>query len=85
MWERTFDAIGEGILVYDEEQNIVRCNANAAEMIDHGHGLVAGRSFPEAFARIFGKPAAHHYLCFFAWFLHRRAELIGLLICPECP
>jgi signal transduction histidine kinase len=62
MWERTFDAIGEGILVYDGEQNIVRCNANAAEMIDHGHGLVAGRSFPEAFARIFGKPAAHHYL-----------------------
>src|SRR5262245_26222117 len=33
IWEQTFDAIAEGILVYDRHMRIVRCNARAAEMI----------------------------------------------------
>jgi PAS domain S-box-containing protein len=62
MWEKTFDAIGEGILVYDQQQKIVRCNTTAAEMIATGSGSVVGQSFPEAFARTFGKTAADLYL-----------------------
>src|SRR5262249_53031318 len=62
MWEKTFDAIGEGILLYDDEQKIVRCNAKAAEMIDTDSGSVVGHSFPEAFARTFGETAADYYL-----------------------
>ena len=34
IWEQTFDAIGEGILVYDAAKRIVRCNSRAAEMIE---------------------------------------------------
>src|SRR5215813_3748948 len=62
MWEKTFDAIGEGILLYDDEQKIVRCNTKAAEMIDTDSGSVVGHSFPEAFARTFGETAADYYL-----------------------
>ena len=62
VWEKTFDAIDEGILVYDREQKIVRCNARAAEMIQMSPASAVGASFPDAFARTFGKPAADHYL-----------------------
>src|SRR5262249_32837482 len=47
---------------YDEAQNIVRCNAKAAEMIDTDSGSVVGQPFPEALARTFGKTAADYYL-----------------------
>ena len=62
VWEKTFDAIDEGILVYDREQKIVRCNARAAEMIELSPASAVGASFPDAFARTFGQPAADHYL-----------------------
>jgi PAS domain S-box-containing protein len=62
IWEKTFDAIGEkGMLVYDEERRIVRCNARAAEMLDLQPQEVIGLSFPDAFIRLFGRQAAVHY------------------------
>ena len=62
IWEQTFDAIGEkGILVYDEAKQIVRCNAQAAEMLDLQPQEVMRLSFPEAFTRLFGQQAAAHY------------------------
>ena len=61
IWETTFDAIGEGILVYDR-QRVIRCNAKAAEMMDMTLDEVIGLSFNDAFARMFGKRAAEYYL-----------------------
>lgn len=62
IWEKTFDAIVEkGILVYDDERRIVRCNARAAEMLELQPHEVIGLSFPDAFIRLFGKQAAVHY------------------------
>ncbi len=62
IWERTFDAIGEGILVHDHEMRIVRCNARAAEMLDTQPSEVIGLTFSDAFARLFGKQTADYYL-----------------------
>jgi PAS domain S-box-containing protein len=62
IWEQTFDAIGEGILVHDYQMQIVRCNARAAEMLEMQPADVIGLSFSEVFARLFGKRAAAYYL-----------------------
>jgi signal transduction histidine kinase len=61
IWEQTFEAIGEGILVCDQ-QRVTRCNAKAAEMMDMDPSAVIGLSFSDAFARMFGKRAAEYYL-----------------------
>jgi PAS domain S-box-containing protein len=62
IWEQTFDAIGEGILVYDKDKTIVRCNAGAAEMMEIQPEAVIGLSFGDAFARLFGRQAVDYYL-----------------------
>ena len=71
IWENTFDAIGEGILVYDSARGILRCNARAAEMMETDAASMIGLSFREAFARAkeriegrsrTGKRAADYYL-----------------------
>ncbi len=62
IWEKTFDAIGEGILVHDSQMRIVRCNTQAAEMLGVTPAEVIGLKFSEAFARLFGKQAADYYL-----------------------
>lgn len=62
IWERTFDAIEEGIIVHDYEMRIVRCNAKAAEMMDKQPAQVIGLSFIDAFAILFGKRAAAYHL-----------------------
>lgn len=62
IWEQTFDAIREGIIVYDEDMRIIRCNALAAEMMNLETTAVAGMSFSDAFALLFGKRAAAYYL-----------------------
>ena len=62
IWEQTFDAIGEGILVHDYQMQIVRCNARAAEMLEMKPAEVIGLSFSEVFARLFGRRAAAYYL-----------------------
>jgi two-component system NtrC family sensor kinase len=61
IWEQTFEAIGEGILVCNQ-QTVTRCNAKAAETMDMDPSEVVGLSFNEAFARMFGKRAAEYYL-----------------------
>lgn len=62
IWEQTFDAIGEGIIVHDSETRIVRCNAMAAEMMNLEPAEVIGLSFRKAFEILFGKRAADYYL-----------------------
>ena len=62
IWERTFEAIGEGILAYDENGRILRCNARAAEMLDLTNEEVTNLTFEEAFARMFGEAAANYHL-----------------------
>ena len=62
IWEQTFDAIGEGILVYDERKRILRCNARAAEMIDMHPALLIKLTFDDALARLLGPEAAAYYL-----------------------
>lgn len=61
IWEQTFEAIGEGILVCDR-QKVTRCNSKAAEMMDMEPSAVIGLSFSDAFARMFGQRAADYYL-----------------------
>jgi PAS domain S-box-containing protein len=62
IWEQTFDAIREGIIVHDSKMRIVRCNAMAAEMMNLQFSDVVGLSFREAFEILFGKRAADYYL-----------------------
>ena len=62
IWEQTFDAIGEGIIVHDSEMRIVRCNAMGAEMMNLQPAEVIGLSFKEAFGLLFGQRAAAYYL-----------------------
>lgn len=62
IWEQTFDAIAEGIIVHDESMRIVRCNERAAEMMDTEPAAVIGLSFSAAFARVFGERAAAYHL-----------------------
>ncbi len=62
IWEQTFDAIGEGILLHDSDKRIVRCNARAAEMMNREPAEVIGLSFKEAFTLLFGERAANYYL-----------------------
>ena len=62
IWEQTFNAIGEGILVHDAAGTILHCNARAAEMMETDTAHVIGRRLEEAFARMFGKRAADYYL-----------------------
>jgi len=62
IWEQTFNAIGEGILVHDFDGTILHCNARAAEMMETDTSEVIGRTLREAFARMFGQRAADYYL-----------------------
>jgi two-component system NtrC family sensor kinase len=62
IWEQTFDAIGEGIIVHDSKMLIVRCNAMAAEMMNLQPVEVIGLSFRDVFGLLFGKRAADYYL-----------------------
>lgn len=62
IWEQTFHAIAEGILVYDSEGTILRTNARAAEMLELDPAAVVGMSFTDAFGRMFGQRAAEYYL-----------------------
>ncbi len=61
IWEQTFDAIPDGIIVHDGQMQVVRCNAHAAEMMNLSPPDVVGLSCADAFARLFGeRPAAYH-------------------------
>jgi two-component system NtrC family sensor kinase len=62
IWEQTFNAIGEAIVVHDSRGIILHCNARATEMMDTEVSDIIGRSLEEVFARMFGKRAAEYYL-----------------------
>jgi len=62
IWEQTFDAIDEGVVVYNEQRLIIRCNACAADMIEMRPEQVVGLTFDEAFARLVGEEPAAYYL-----------------------
>src|SRR5437763_8560669 len=62
IWEQTFNAIGEGILVHDSGGVMLHCNARAAEMLETDQAAVIGLQFRDAFARMFGRRAADYYL-----------------------
>ncbi|HVF51128.1 MAG TPA: GAF domain-containing protein, partial [Pyrinomonadaceae bacterium] len=63
VWEQTFDAIPDGIIVHDEEMRIARCNREAAEMMGFEQPAEAiGISCNDVFARIFGERAAAYHM-----------------------
>jgi two-component system NtrC family sensor kinase len=62
VWEQTFDAIPDGIIVHDDRMTVVRCNMAAAEAIGLHPSEVAGMSCTEAFARLFGERAAAYHM-----------------------
>src|SRR5919112_1627178 len=62
VWEQTFDAIPDGIIVHDDRMRVVRCNMAAAEAMGQHPSDVAGISCAEAFARLFGERAAAYHM-----------------------
>lgn len=62
IWEQTFDAIPDGIIVHDGRMQVVRCNAHAAEMMNVPLQNVIGLSCADAFARLFGERAAAYHM-----------------------
>lgn len=63
IWEQTFDAIADGVIVHDAEMRVARANATAAEMIglDTPSDLI-GLTCADAFARLFGECAAAYHM-----------------------
>lgn len=62
IWEQTFDAIPDGIIVHDHLMQIIRCNAHAAEMMNLSLSETIGLSCADAFARLFGERAAAYHM-----------------------
>jgi two-component system NtrC family sensor kinase len=62
IWEKTFDAIPDGIIVHDHQMRIVRCNAHAAMMMDMHPAQAIGLTCADAFARLFGERAAAYHM-----------------------
>ena len=62
VWEQTFDAIPDGIIVHDDQMNVARCNFAAAEMMGRHPSEVTGMSCADAFARLFGERAAAYHM-----------------------
>jgi PAS domain S-box-containing protein len=61
IWEQTFDAMPDGIIVHDAALRLTRCNAMAAEMMGFEQpGEAIGMHCNVAFARLFGNRAAFH-------------------------
>jgi two-component system NtrC family sensor kinase len=63
IWEQTFDAIPDGIIVHDASMRLTRCNEMAAEMMGFEQPSEAiGLACDAAFARLFGERAAAFYM-----------------------
>jgi two-component system NtrC family sensor kinase len=62
IWEQTFDAIPDGIIVHDHRMQIVRCNAHAADMMEMQPAQTIGMTCSDAFARLFGERAAAYHM-----------------------
>ena len=63
VWEQTFDAIPDGVIVHDDQTVVMRCNQAAAEMMNLAAPAEAiGMPCGEAFARLFGERAAAYHM-----------------------
>lgn len=62
IWEQTFDAIPDGIIVHDQHMQIVRCNAHAADMMEMHPAEAIGLTCADAFTRLFGERAAAYHM-----------------------
>jgi signal transduction histidine kinase len=62
VWEQTFDAIPDGVIVHDDRMRVVRCNMAAAEAMALHPSQVVGMSCAEAFSRLFGERAAAYHM-----------------------
>ncbi len=62
VWEQTFDAIPDGVIVHDDRMRVVRCNMAAAEAMTLHPSQVVGMSCAEAFSRLFGERAAAYHM-----------------------
>ncbi|HEX8635839.1 MAG TPA: ATP-binding protein [Pyrinomonadaceae bacterium] len=63
IWEQTFDAMPDGIIVHDASLRLTRCNAMAAEMMGFEQPSEAiGLGCNVAFARLFGERAAAFHM-----------------------
>jgi two-component system NtrC family sensor kinase len=63
IWEQTFDAMPDGIIVHDASMRLTRCNAMAAEMLGFEQPAEAiGLACDAAFARLFGERAAAFHM-----------------------
>ncbi|HEV7903258.1 MAG TPA: ATP-binding protein [Pyrinomonadaceae bacterium] len=63
IWEQTFDAMPDGIIVHDASMHLTRCNAMAAEMMGFDQPADAiGLTCAAAFARLFGERAAAFHM-----------------------
>jgi PAS domain S-box-containing protein len=63
IWEQTFDAIPDGIIVHDAEMRVTRANDAAAEMMGlDAPSEAVGLSCATAFARLFGERAAAYHM-----------------------
>ncbi|HLM56701.1 MAG TPA: ATP-binding protein [Pyrinomonadaceae bacterium] len=62
VWEQTFDAIPDGIIVHDDRLMVARCNMAAAEAMGLHPSEVAGMTCAEAFTRLFGERAASYHM-----------------------
>ncbi|HYP00014.1 MAG TPA: ATP-binding protein [Pyrinomonadaceae bacterium] len=63
IWEQTFDAMPDGIIVHDASMHLTRCNAMAAEMMGFEQPSEAiGLTCAVAFARLFGERAAAFHM-----------------------
>jgi PAS domain S-box-containing protein len=63
IWEQTFDAIPDGIIVHDAEMRVTRANDAAAEMMGlDAPSEAVGLSCAAAFARLFGERAAAYHM-----------------------
>ena len=63
IWEQTFDAMPDGIIVHDASMHLTRCNAMAAEMMGYEQPAEAiGLTCAAAFARLFGERAAAFHM-----------------------
>ncbi|HEX8073026.1 MAG TPA: ATP-binding protein [Pyrinomonadaceae bacterium] len=63
VWEQTFDAIPDGIIVHDAHLRVTRCNATAADALALDAPAAAiGLSCADVFARLFGERAAAFHM-----------------------
>ncbi|MDQ3804437.1 MAG: ATP-binding protein [Acidobacteriota bacterium] len=62
IWEQTFDAIPDGIIVHDDRMRVARCNHAAADAMNLRPAEVVGLSCADAFARLFGERAAAYHM-----------------------